>query len=79
LRIIFFIFCVDIIYGMGLYGITKSSNEEIFKMTNVYKEPKDYAAQVRSMGFTKEEFYDHLIELKMPAQYIHECMTNWGE
>jgi len=48
-------------------------------MTNVYKEPKDYAAQVRSMGFTKEEFYDHLIELKMPAQYIHECMTNWGE
>ena len=47
-------------------------------MKNVYKEPKDYAAEVRNMGFTMNEFYDHLIELKMPALYIHECMRNWG-
>ena len=62
---------------MGYCGISLA-NEEIFKMKNVYKEPKDYAAEVRNMGFTMKEFYDHLIELKMPALYIHECMRNWG-
>ncbi len=48
-------------------------------MTNVYKTPAEYAAEVKAMGFTNREFYDHLVEWKMPALYIHECMTAWNE
>lgn len=47
-------------------------------MTNVYKAPAEYAAEVKAMGFTNKEFYDHLVEWKMPALYIHECMVAWG-
>ena len=47
-------------------------------MTNVYKTPTEYAAEVKAMGFTNKEFYDHLVEWKMPALYIHECMVAWG-
>ena len=46
---------------------------------NVYKEPKEYAKEVKELGLTKEEFLEALIEMqpKLPKKFILDCLHAW--
>ena len=46
---------------------------------DVYKNPKEYAKEVKQMGFTKEEFLEHLISMqpKLPKRFILDCLHAW--
>lgn len=43
----------------------------------ILKDPKEYAKQIKDLGFTKEEFCESLIENKMPTKYIIDCLQAW--
>ena len=41
---------------------------------SVYKAPADYAAQIKAMGFTKEQMATQMLEMGLPHKYILDCM-----
>ena len=44
---------------------------------NILKDSKEYAQEVKELGFTKEEFLKELIRTKMPSGYIIACLEAW--
>jgi hypothetical protein len=45
----------------------------------ILKDPKEYAKRVKELGFTKEEFCQSLMGLRLPADYILACLDAWEE
>ena len=41
------------------------------------KEPKEYAKEVKDLGFTKIVFFEHMLDNKMPREYILDCLEAW--
>ena len=41
------------------------------------KEPKEYAQEVKNLGYTKIEFFEHMLDNKMPRGYILDCLEAW--
>ena len=57
-------------YVLNSTSKTKGKNEMI-------KEPKEYAKEVKDLGFTKIEFFEHMLDNKMPREYILDCLEAW--
>ena len=57
-------------YALNSTSKTKGKNEMI-------KEPKEYAQEVKDLGFTKIEFFEHMLDNKMPREYILNCLEAW--
>ncbi len=49
------------------------------KKMEILKAPREYAQQVKNLGFTKEEFLEALVynEQKLPRKYILDCLHAW--
>ena len=47
------------------------------RKNEMLKEPKDYAEEIKKLGYTKMEFFDHLLNHKMPREYIFDCLEAW--
>jgi|TARA_B100001094_G_scaffold323059_1_gene373321 hypothetical protein len=43
----------------------------------IIKEPKEYAKEVKDLGFTKIEFFEHMLDNKYDREYMFDCLEAW--
>tara|TARA_A200000113_G_scaffold65795_1_gene57024 strand:+ start:20526 stop:20723 length:198 start_codon:yes stop_codon:yes gene_type:complete len=43
----------------------------------IIKEPKEYAQEVKNLGFTKIEFFEHMLDNKYDREYMFDCLEAW--